>query len=188
MYDKITAELDELHKRYLSAHEIYTEIDMTGKIKDGVNHTLAMTYIYNETDEESQIPTDTVDEFIASGYKMPDGDGGTFELPEQYQKIVKAVNDALKKDPLSGEEIEKLLDIIADTESLKPFTLAHPITKATIITLRSPEDKLIAADTIKKFRSQYLYWHTRVLRAIRAKLASGEFDHDTIKKLLDEVK
>ena len=101
---------------------------------------------------------------------------------------VKAVNDALKKDPLSGEEIEKLLDIIADTESLKPFTLAHPVTKATIITLRSPEDKLIAADTIKKFRSQYLYWHTRVLRAIRAKLASGEFDHDTIKKLLDEVK
>jgi hypothetical protein len=54
--------------------------------------------------------------------------------------------------------------------------------------LKTPEDKLIAADTIKKFRSQYLYWHTRVLRTIKNKLASGEFTIDTVKDLLSEVK
>jgi hypothetical protein len=106
MYDKITEELERLHEKYLRDREIYINIGTDGKIEDGVTHTIAMTYIYNETDENSAIPQDTVDEFIKSGFKLPDGNGGTFELPEEFQKIVVAVNDSLKKDPLSGEEIE----------------------------------------------------------------------------------
>jgi hypothetical protein len=188
MYDKLTAELEAVHRQYLAKREIYIDVDLGGMPSDSVKSAIVDTYVYNETDEESQIPTDTVDDFIKSGFMLLDGKGGKYELPEEYQKIVIDINDALKATPLEGEEIEKLLDEIAYSSPIKYLDLIHPITKEVICNLKTPEDKLIAADTIKKFRSQYLYWYTRVLRTIRNKLSSGEFDRDTVDRLLDEVR
>ena len=188
MYDKLTAELEAVHRQYLAKREIYIDVDLGGMPSDSVKSAIVDTYIYNETDEESQIPTDTVDDFIKSGFMLLGGKGGKYELPEEYRQIVIDINDALKATPLEGEEIEKLLDEIAYSSPIKYLDLIHPITKEVICNLKTPEDKLIAADTIKKFRSQYLYWYTRVLRTIRNKLSSGEFDRDTVDRLLDEVR
>ncbi len=126
------------------------------------------------------------------------------EFAPIYRKIVQVVYDTFK-DFTSDKDQDKVLDIItsiAETGPQEDFDLVNPDTAEVICTLYTPEDKLLATDTLKNICGNINYnptkfsikkkthskEYTDAWNQVIKKLDSSQFDDDTLNQLIDELR
>lgn len=81
-------------------------------------------------------------------------------IAEPYKKVAEAVYNGLHgMSEISDEYIQTLLEQIADSGILSIITLSI---NGTNVKLTSPEEKYIASEVLKKFRSEYKEWYDKV--------------------------
>ena len=157
MYKKLEAEINAVHKQ-LSRGKKWSEITADMDLEnDPVHRQIVHTYeVYADTESDSFIPGD-LKTFIDSGYQV-DGAAVKKDLADIIQKIY---NVATGKS-LSDSEIQTLITNIAQSSPVKKFDVFGN-KKVEVYT---PEEKFIAIETLKKFRSEYSLWYNRVMSSL----------------------
>lgn len=174
MFEEICKELDELH---LSLTQQIT----LNRTPDGITAALMETMPYKNISGASMIPGN-LDNFVANGCKIRTA-SGEIELAEPYQKVIKAIHAHLQQNPISPTQVEDLLGEVANSHPAKTFKLVSPVTSENIVTLTTPETKLFAVETLKKYRSDFTEWYNKVL----LKLKQAGYSSDKIKEIFKRV-
>jgi hypothetical protein len=122
---------------------------------------------------------------------------------EIYKKLINALYDAFK-DFTSDSDKQKLLDIvskIAVTSPQETFDVIHPTTGEIVVTLYTPEDKMLANDVLKNLGGNINYDPTKfnIKKKTNSKeyqdawnkvvktLDKSKFDDETLGQVLDAI-
>lgn len=170
MYDQICAEIDEVQKKLLSGKNL---VDIAReKGDDPVSRSILGTYIYSDITSDSMFDG-SLKTFIDNGCKVAGK-----RLQDSFKIIVENIFSELSENTPSDDEVKKLLVKVATSSPVEKLDLFDN----KKIILYTPEQKYIAVETIKKFRSDYSEWYEKVLSSL------DELSDDEIQELLDMLK
>ena len=178
MYEKLSAEIDEI-QQLLQSDKPY-ELDDKLKSDDIITKNILNTYIYTDTFSSSIIKGD-LEDFINKGFKIQ---GGSWA--KQYQEIAIAIYNNLKDANISTKELDKMLNEIAKSSPLKQVNLFNPTTNKLITTLYSPEEKYVALNILKKFKSEYDEWYQKVMKVL-SKYTRNTWSFQTYQSQLKDI-
>lgn len=170
MYDQICAEIDEVQKKLLSGKNLMDIAKEKGD--DPVSRSILGTYIYSDITSDSMF-AGSLKTFIENGCKVAGK-----RLQDSFKIIVENIFSELSEDMPSDDEVKKLLIKVATSSPVEKLDL---FSNKKVI-LYTPEEKYIAVETIKKFRSDYSEWYEKVLASL------DELSDDEIQELLDMLK
>lgn len=170
MYDQICNEIDEIQKQ-LHSGKTLDDIAMINS-DDPITGSILGTYIYSDITSDSIIQ-DTLKAFIEKGCTV-----GKKRLRDEFVVIITQIFEELSEKSLDDAEIKNLLIKVAT---------ASPIEKIDLfgdkkVVLYSPEEKYIAVETLKKFKSEYAEWYDKVLTSL------DELTNEEIQELFDMLK
>lgn len=171
MFEKIEEEVEAAHNEILNGKS-YNISNKTGDI-DPIKAAIANTLRYTNINQESFIKGD-LKVFIEKGCYIP-GEKNWEQLAPNYRAIIEKIYNSLTEDTIANDALELLLKDVAKSSPTQVFSLIHPTTKQLITKLRNPEEKFIAINTLKKFRSEYDEWYNKVFDAIQ-KLDISAYD------------
>lgn len=169
MYDKICAEIAEIHEQLLSGRSIS---DIARERDDVIGSSIIDTYIYLDLTSASFIPG-TLKAFVENGGKLGKG-----KLRSDFFEIITKVFEELDGKDMTDSEVKKLLKKVADSLPTEPLDLFD--NKKVI--LYTPEEKYIAVETLKKYKSEYTEWFDKVISSL------DELSDEEIKELVDMLK
>ena len=178
MYERITAELDDLHHRL--AKQINLRSDRNPRT-DFITRDLLKTMPYREIHGGSMLPGN-LDSFVAGGCKI-NTPNGQIELNDDFKSIVKGIHEKLTQEPAAPDIIEKMLEDIAESKPHKALDLIRSDSGEIVVTLHSPEEKVIAVETLKKYRTDFSKWYNRVMAVL---LRSG-YSAEQIKDMFNKI-
>lgn len=181
LYDRIKKELDELHEQLINGFQLKIKNDSTGQ-PDFITSNLASTFMYNDT-ESSSIIKGSLDKFIKNGCSLKTQNGAV-QLSSEYRSVAEAIYNSLTVEPISAQQIEDLITLIARSHPAVKTDLIHPETGEIMVTLYSPESKLVAQNVLKKYRSAYDDWYKKVLKV----LTSSGYNSNQIHTILQKIK
>ena len=174
LFDAICVELDDLHK------SISQRITLN-RVPDGITSELAQTMRYKNIHGASMIPG-TLQKFIQNGGKIQTAQGPV-EFADVYKQIITTIYDHLEANPISPQQVEDLLQEIANSHPTEALNLISPVTGETIIRLTTPENKLLAVETLKKYRSEFSEWYSKVA----AKLVQSKYSYSKIRDIFRRI-
>ena len=159
MYNELTNELISLHSAVRSdpyweprskiekGKRIYDPIDITGS--GAVEETRAIA-VYRDIMRPSGIRA-PMDVFMKSK--------AFSRFADIYKKLITAIYDAFKDFETDADK-QSLLDIvknIAETSPQETFDIIHPKTAEIVVTLYTPENKMLANDVLKNIGGNINY-------------------------------
>jgi hypothetical protein len=120
-----------------------------------------------------------------------------------YRKLITTIYEAFK-DFATDVEKQQLLDIVKDIANTSPqetFDITNPKTGEVIITLYTPEDKLLANEVLKNLGGNINYDPLKfkikkkttsqdykdAWNKVVSKLDKKQFDDDTLNQVLDAI-
>lgn len=159
MYDLLCKEIEEAEAKILSGKRLR---DLSGELRasDEVGIRVLDTFgIYANVDSESII-SDTLESFIDKGYHIDDDT----VLEGRFKEIVDIIFNTLKEDIPSDAELKELLNKIAKTSPIRDVDLFGD----NKLVLYTPEEKYLALEVLKKFRSDFNAWYDRVTSKLSA--------------------
>lgn len=154
MYDKICEEIDEIHSQILSGRKLS---DLAReKSGDVVGSSIINAYIYSDTDSDSCIPG-SLESFIKRGCSI-----GGKRWRVDFCEIAENIFNELKDADVTDELIKKLINKIALSSPVKMVDLFDN----KKVELYTPEEKYVAVEVLKKFKSEYLEWYGKVMSSL----------------------
>jgi hypothetical protein len=173
MYEKVCEEIEEIETKLLDGKSL-EDIDAENP-EDFIQRELLGVYsVYNDTTGSSAITVD-LKTLIDNDFKI-----GRNTLRKELSAVIKAIYDELEGKEITDEEIDELLNKIAKSAPVKTLDLFNN----GKVKLYTPEEKSIAIETLKKYRSEYAEWYQRVLHEMDLDTLSAE----QLKELLELVK
>ena len=155
MYDRVCEEIKEIQKQLKKGkklHDIAFE-----KADDNITQEILSTYsIYSDINSDSIIPG-SLKTFIDKGCII---DGHA--LRDDFIALITQIFNILDSKDADDEKIKQLLQKIAESSPVEKIDLF----KNKKVVLYTPEEKYIAVETIKKFRSEYSEWYDKVLSSL----------------------
>jgi hypothetical protein len=173
MYEKICEETEEIQAKLLAGRSLddINEEDPEDFIKREI---LGVYSVYNDTTGNSTIPID-LKSLVDADFKI-----GRNTIRKELSAVIKAIYDELEDKKITDDELEELLNKIARSTPVKVVDLFDN----GKVKLYTPEEKSIAIETLKKYRSEYAEWYQRVLYEMGLDTLSAE----QLKELLELVK
>lgn len=171
MYDQICAEIEEIQAQLLSGRSLGSIA--AEKKGDMITQSLLSTYIYSDTESTSMFDDISLDDFIKNG--CVDFEGR--KLRKEFEDVVKAIVARLKDEPIDDTALKEILKKIATSSPLKKLDVLGDGT----IVLYTPEEKYIAMEVFKKYKSAYAEWYDKVTSSLT------ELTPDELKELLDTI-
>ena len=171
MYDQICVEIEAVQeklRRGLSLSDVARTMDP----EDQIGHRILNTYIYSEITGDSMIPG-SLETFVKNGCAI---DGK--RLRDEHRKIVELIFNKLNGKDLTDDELKKLLLKVATASPVEKVDLFDDDT----VILYSPEEKYVAVEVLKKFRSEYAEWYEKVLSSL------DDLSDEELQELLDMLK
>lgn len=178
MYEKVQAELDSLHSQLVSKMQV--RIDPN--VPDPITPRLLKTMPYRDTHSASVIPG-SIDNFVKNGCVVNTGTR-KMRIAQEYREVVETIYQSFSAAPPDPEDVETAITRLADAHPTKAFDLIHPSTGELVITLYSPEQKSIAMDVLKKYRSEYNNWYKKVLLV----LTQSKYSDTDVKQIYQRIK
>lgn len=170
MYDKICEEIADIQKQ-LSRGVSLSDIAIT-KSDDVIGRSIIGTYIYSDITSDSDIPG-TLHDFIKSGCRMKEGRW----LPA-FREIAEQIYKTLSENVPDDATLKDLLTKISSSSPVEKVDLF----RNKKVELYTPEEKYIAIEVLKKFKSEYTEWYDKVLGSL------DELDIYELQELLDMLK
>lgn len=170
MYDQICAEIEEIQEELRAGRKL-SDI-ASKKSGDLISHEILKTYIYSDITRGSMIsiPLQT---FIERGCSIK---GKKWRA--EFAEIAKQIFDILNGTLIAEEDLKKLLIKIARSSPVETVDLFED--KKVI--LYTPEEKYIAVEVLKKFKSEYSEWYDKVFDTLE------ELGVSELQELLDLLK
>ena len=170
MYDRICDEIAEVNKKLLGGKSIK---DVAADASDDIisNHILK-AYIYSDTHSDSIIPGQ-LKTFIDKGCSA-----GGKKWRAEFADIATQIYEKLKDSSIGDAELYDLLDKISKSSPIETVDLFDD----EQVELYMPEEKLIAVEVLKKFKSEYAEWHDKVLGSLE------DLSDEELQELLDMLK
>lgn len=175
MYEKVKKELDEAHAK-LSNRLNYDISDSQGR-PDEIKYRLSQTFPHTDTQSASFIPG-TIDDFVANGCTIKTAFGRA-GIDKPYKEIIEAIYNSFKENRPDDMEIETMIETVSRMHPIEIKELINPVTGEVIIELTTPENKAVAMDVLKKYRSDYLSWYNKVKQV----LARSGYNAEDTKKI-----
>lgn len=169
MYDQICAEIASIQEQLLSGRNI---ADIAREKSDVIGKSIVGTYIYLDITSASFIPG-TLQKFVESGGKLGKG-----KLRKDFFEVVAKLFKELDNKAVKDDEVKNLLKKIASSSPTEPLDLFDN----KKIMLYTPEEKYIAVETLKKFKSEYTEWFDKVISSL------DELSDEEIKELVGMLK
>ena len=169
MYDQICAEIAEVHEQLLSGRNLTA---IASERNDVIGKSIVNTYIYLDTTSSSFIPG-TLKSFIEKGGKLGKG-----KLRSDFFEIVTKVFEELDGKDATDDDVKKLLKKITNSSPTETVDLFGN----KKVVLYTPEEKYIAVETLKKFKSEYTEWFDKVMSSL------DELSDEEIKELVGMLK
>jgi hypothetical protein len=171
MYENVCEEIKAIHKEILSGR---SKADLRRiKSKDFISQEILNTYIYSDIDSDSMIKGSLKD-FVASGCRTTGGK----KLMPHLSDVVTQIFNALDGTDVDDSRVAELMNTIAKSSPIETVDLLGD----KKILLYTPEEKYIAMEVLKKFKSEYAEWYGKVLSSL------DELSSDEIQELLDMLK
>jgi hypothetical protein len=197
MYEELTKELIQINSDIRSNPywQPRTKVKHGKDVLDSIDYSTAKAVkLYSNVMKPSGIRA-PIDVFMKSKiYK---------QWPDAFQKLVKKVYDELK-DFTNDPEKQFILDMISDIAVTSPqetFDVCHPKTGKVIVTLYTPENKLIVMDILKNITGNINYdplkfnvkrktntqEYKNAWNEIIKQLDSKKFDDETLQQLRNAI-
>jgi hypothetical protein len=171
MYDQLVAEIAEVQEQLLSGRSLS---DIARRKKDDIiSRHVVDTYIYTDIDSESDLAKVSLKDFIKNGCAI-----GRKRWAKNYREIAEQIFKSLEADEPDDTTVRKLLLKISKSSPVEKIDLFEDGT----VELYTPEEKYIAVELLKKYKSEYAEWHDKVVSSLD-ELAGYE-----LKELLDLLK
>jgi hypothetical protein len=172
MYDQICEEIEVIQaklNRGKTVSDLFDELEA----EDEIGYRILDSYKYQDTIGDSIIPGD-ITSFIEKGCVL---DSRT-KLQGSFKEIAEGIFEELDGSGISGEELNKLLNTIAQTSPIEVLDLFNN----KKVMLYTPEEKYIAVEVLKKFKSEFDTWRDKVLSTL------DKLEVDDLNELLDLLK
>ena len=170
MYDKICEEIEAIQTKLRRGYKL---ADVAAeKSDDMISRHILSTYIYSDTTGDSMIPGSLKD-FIDRGCTI---DGKRWR--KEFCEIATAIFEFLDGKLLDEDELKGLLNKVATASPVETVDLFG--NKKVI--LYTPEEKYIAVEVLKKFKSEYTEWYDKVISSL------DELSPDELRELLGLLK
>ncbi len=170
MYDQICEEIDQIQAKLLSGRSLR---DIASeKSDDFITKNILRTYIYSDTKSDSMFSGSLAD-FVAGGCRVK-GE----RLKKEFAEVVISIYEALKDKDVDDREVQRLLSTIATSSPVKPVDLFMDKT----VVLYTPEEKYVAVEVLKKYKSEYTEWYDKVMSSL------DDLTPDELQALLDAIK
>jgi hypothetical protein len=197
MYEELTKELIQINSDIRSDPywQPRTKRKHGKEVLDSIDYSTAKAIsLYNNVMKPSGIKA-PIDVFMKSKlYKS---------WPEAFQKLVKVVYETFK-DFTTDPDKQVVLDLISDIAVTSPqetFDVVDPKTGKTLVTLYTPENKLIVTDILKNITGNINYDPSKfsvkrktntqeykdAWNKVVKQLDSKKFDDETLQKLRDAI-
>jgi hypothetical protein len=164
MYYRICEEIEAVNDKLLKG---YSEEEIAGD--DFISKEILNTYIYTDIDSGSLIKG-TLKDFIANGYSL-----NGLKLRGIFRDIVEQIYNKLDGVILTDKEVRDLLKKIATASPIKKVDLFDDGS----VELYTPEEKYIAVEILKKYKSEYAEWYDKVISTL-----SKDFTEEELRELL----
>lgn len=154
MYDAVTAEIEEVRSEILAGRSI----DSVGSDKpdDFIHKNITGAFIYTDIKSSSIIPG-SLEAFIKRGCTIA-GRG----WKDSYKQIAEKLFEKMKIGDIDDDKVKELLKTVATSSPVKPLDLFNN----KEIILYTPEEKYIAVEVLKKYKSDYTKWLDRVVSSL----------------------
>jgi hypothetical protein len=96
-------------------------------------------------------------DFISSGCRLH-GE----KLRKEFAEVAVAIYERLKDEALTDEELQVLLKRVATSSPVQVVDLMGD----KKVLLYTPEEKYIAVEVLKKFKSEYAEWYDKVMSSL----------------------
>lgn len=170
MYDRICEEIATIQKQLSSG---YTLPEVADRISDDyISSNILNTYIYTDIDCDSMIPG-LLKDFVAKGCAIEGG-----RLHSNLREIVTNIFEKLEDKAPDDTEVRQLLTKIAKSSPVESVDLFDDKS----VLLYSPEEKLMAVEVIKKYKSEYAEWFDKVRSSLT------ELSAEELKELYELLK
>ena len=170
MYDQVCAEIEEIQEKLRYG---WTASDITReKPNDLIRNSILNTYIYSDTISDSMI-SGTLHSFIERGCTI---DGKKWK--EDFRNIAINIFDELSGDTLDEDYLQELLSKIATSSPVEVIDLFDN----NHVKLYTPEEKYVAVEVLKKFKSEYTEWYDKVASSLE------DLSVEELRELLDTLK
>lgn len=175
MYEKLTEEIEEVQRHLLAGRPDRVKQD------DYITQNILNTYIYTDTMSPSIIKG-SLEDFVKGGFKSKEG---TWAKP--FQKIGTEIYEYLTETAVTDADLNQMIESIAKSSPVKKLDLICPVDGGVITELYSPEEKYIAMNVLKKFRSEYSEWYQKVKKVLAKHSSRFHWDYETFKQILQAV-
>lgn len=170
MYDQICEEIAQIQAKLLSGR---TLSDVASeKPNDFITKHIVNAYIYSDITSASMF-NDSIEDLVAKGCRV-NGE----RLRKEFAEVVVNIYEHLKDEPPTDDELKKLLSKVATTSPVEVLDLFGDKT----VVLYTPEEKYIAVEVLKKFKSAYTDWYDKVMSSL------DDLNPDELQELLDYIK
>ena len=156
MYDQICMEIERVQSKLRSGWslgDIYDSLDDS----DEIGRRILDTYSYQDTLSDSIIPGDLTT-FIENGCKHKSG----LTFGGHFKEIADGIFAELNGSDISKDELNNLLKKIAKTSPIETLDLFDN----KKVLLYTPEEKYVAAEVLKKFKSEFDAWRDKVVATL----------------------
>lgn len=176
MYDKICAEIAAMQEKILdgySVNELKSIFAGSDKNPEVIERAILDSYIYSDILSASTIqgPLKT---FIERGCKLKSG----LRWKAIFRDIAEQIFNKLDGNVTDDKEILAYMEKIAKSSPVEVIDLFSDKS----VKLYTPEEKYIALDVLKKFKSEYEEWYGKVVSALK------ELRDDELLELCDILK
>lgn len=154
MYDQICIEIDKIQAKLRAG---WSTADIAAENPtDLITRSILGTYIYSDINGTSMIDVPIAD-FISSGCRLH-GE----KLRKEFAEVAVAIYERLKDEALTDEELQVLLKRVATSSPVQVVDLMGD----KKVLLYTPEEKYIAVEVLKKFKSEYAEWYDKVMSSL----------------------
>jgi hypothetical protein len=171
MYDNLADEIAKIQDELLAGRSM-TDL-AAEKADDFISKEILDTYIYVDIDSESDIEGITLKDFIKSGCRTEEG-----QWAKSYRDIAEVIYKELDGVTLNDTEVRKMLLKVAKSSPVEQIDLFNN----GAVELHTPEEKYVAVEVLKKYKSEYAEWHDKVISAL------DELSDAEIRELMDLLK
>ena len=170
MYRKMCEEIEEIHNELRSGKS--KAALAKEKSKDFISREILNTYIYSDIDSDSMI-TGSLKDFVAGGCRL-----GGKRLLSNLVEIIEQIFQNLHEAEIDDSYISELLTKVAQSSPIETVDLFGD----NEVLLYTPEEKYMAVEVLKKFKSEYAEWYGKVLSSL------DELSSDEIQELITLLK
>lgn len=169
-YEQVANRIKEIEQRDHEKAKLYGKLGTTDDnfIRREILNT---RQVYSFNDEPSQIPADSVDDFIKNGYKVPmlDENGNVVieTLSKPLRELVDGIADHfhdVNNALFTEDEIIDLRKKLANSSITTKIDLFND----GKVFVYSPEEKAIAQELLKLYKTDYQKWYEKFEQAINA--------------------